>query len=88
MSDKKFNEVVIETRSCYIDAERGFKACCSACGTFQEVSAQEFKYPFAVGAEQLGYVAKMRAWNCCHEGKEPLDGFPDPPDEEYTLLAK
>lgn len=28
----------------------------------------------------LKYVAEMRSWNCCHEGGEPLDGFPDEPD--------
>lgn len=30
--------------------------------------------------EILEYVAEMRAWNCCHEGDEPIDGFPDEPD--------
>lgn len=28
----------------------------------------------------LLFVAKMRAWNCHHEGEEPLDGFPEEPD--------
>jgi len=28
----------------------------------------------------LQYVAEMRAWNCCHEGEEPIDGFPDEPE--------
>lgn len=28
----------------------------------------------------LRYVAEMRAWNCCHEGQEPLDAFPKEPE--------
>jgi hypothetical protein len=30
--------------------------------------------------EVLAYVAEMRAWNCHHEGEEPLDGFPEQPE--------
>lgn len=30
--------------------------------------------------EVLRYVAEMRAWQCCHEGEEPIDGFPDEPE--------
>ena len=32
------------------------------------------------GERELRYVAAMRAWNCCHEGGEPLDGYPEEPD--------
>jgi hypothetical protein len=32
------------------------------------------------GERELRYVASMRAWNCCHEGQEPLDGYPEEPD--------
>lgn len=40
------------------------------------------------GAEDgdlLKYVASMRAWNCCHEGQEPLDGLPDEMEAPYTI---
>lgn len=30
--------------------------------------------------EVLRYVAEMRSWQCCHEGEEPLYGFPDEPE--------
>lgn len=30
--------------------------------------------------EILKYVAEMRAYNCCHEGEEPLDGYPEQPE--------
>jgi len=33
--------------------------------------------------EILAYVAEIRAWQCCHEGEEPLDGFPDTPGSKY-----
>ncbi|EGQ44268.1 MAG: hypothetical protein J07AB43_00340 [Candidatus Nanosalina sp. J07AB43] len=29
--------------------------------------------------EHCHYVAKMRAWNCCHENEKPLDGLPEEP---------
>ena len=30
--------------------------------------------------EILKYVAEMRSWQCCHEGADPIEGFPEPPD--------
>jgi len=30
--------------------------------------------------EILAYVAEMRAWQCCHEGEDPIDGFPEQPE--------
>lgn len=32
----------------------------------------------------LAYVAEMRAWNCCHQGQEPIDGLPEKPDTSYV----
>lgn len=40
---------------------------------------QEF-VPRGVDQDFLTYVASMRAWNCCHEGEEPIDGLPEQPD--------
>lgn len=81
MTDRRFSEVVIEPSSYTTDDyKRGYKACCSACGTYHKVSVEEFELPALVSATALGYVAKMRAWNCCHEGDEPLDGLPEEPD--------
>jgi hypothetical protein len=33
-------------------------------------------------AAAFEYVASMRAWNCCHEGETPYDGFPEAPDND------
>jgi hypothetical protein len=30
--------------------------------------------------EVLQFVAEIRAWQCCHEGETPIDGFPDEPE--------
>lgn len=38
--------------------------------------------------EVLRYVAEMRAWNCCHEGEEPLDGFPDEPENSRVNFGR
>ncbi|WP_435366034.1 hypothetical protein [Haloarchaeobius sp. DYHT-AS-18] len=32
------------------------------------------------GETELRYVASMRAWNCCHDGVVPHDGYPKEPD--------
>lgn len=52
-----------------VDTEEGFG--------FEPANALEHKDNYK---EVLRYVAEMRAWNCCHEGVEPLDGFPEQPD--------
>jgi hypothetical protein len=36
----------------------------------------------------LEYVAKMRAWNCCHEGDEPCDGFPEEVKSDLIHFTK
>lgn len=84
------------------EKERGYRALCGDCGTYHTCRRKEFgeertlkwsrgeKKWFSVspsvGMQHFKYVAQMRAWNCCNEGEEPLDGFPDAPDgmERYT----
>ena len=78
--DQRFEEIVIESSSMLGPDGRSHKSCCSACGTYHRVSVNEFKRPFLVSAETLRFTSEMRAWNCCHEGQEPLDGFPAKPD--------
>lgn len=36
----------------------------------------------------LQYVAEMRAWNCCHDGYEPLDGFPSEPESSRVEFGQ
>lgn len=36
--------------------------------------------PDEIDQDFLVYVTSMRAWSCCHEGEEPLDGFPEEPE--------
>lgn len=81
MVDKHFQDVVIEGNSCYVDEERGYKACCANCGTYHRVSVEEFRFPLVTGTEMLKYTAEMRAWNCCHEGETPIDELPEAPGE-------
>lgn len=79
--DLNFDEVVSECSSTTTEGyTRGYRALCSTCGTYQTVDINEFRLSFGVGEAEMSYVAKMRAWNCCHEGEEPLDGFPEEPD--------
>lgn len=54
------------------------QALCSTCGTYHDATVDELSV--RVGEDELRYVASMRAWNCCHEGVEPYDGFPEEPD--------
>jgi hypothetical protein len=75
---------------------RGYRALCADCGTYHTVRRKEFgkeytnphgsddstflSIPSGIGTDELRYVAQMRAYNCCNEGTEPLDGFPETPD--------
>lgn len=54
------------------------QALCSTCGTYHEVTLEELSR--RCEEEEYQYVVSMRAWNCCHEGVEPYDGFPEEPD--------
>ena len=53
-------------------------------GTYPPLSGQEGAQIGSAHAlaeeDELRYVATMRAWNCCHEGEEPYDGYPEEPD--------
>lgn len=82
MSNRRFDEVVQEGQSIGHHESRGYRALCADCGQYQEARIREWKYggPL-VDTEELAYVAKMRVWNCCHEGEEPLDGFPEDPQD-------
>lgn len=82
MSDRRFDEVVQEGQSIGHGRDRGYRALCGDCGEYQTARIQEWKYPVLIDTEELSYVARMRAWNCCNEGEEPLDGFPDDPQKE------
>jgi hypothetical protein len=78
------------------EKERGYRALCADCGTYHTVRRKEFgkerdnplgsgdgtffSIPYDIETEELRYVAQMRAYNCCNEGTEPLDGFPETPD--------
>jgi hypothetical protein len=89
--DRRFDEVVQEGQSIGHGKDRGYRALCGDCGEYKVCRAEEYKktnlrgasyIPMFVGTEELKYVASMRAWNCCNEGKEPLDGFPEDPQDD------
>ena len=82
MSDRRFDEVVLEGQSIGYGRDKGYRALCGDCGEYQEARIQEWKYPVLIDTEELKYVASMRAWNCCNEGEEPLDGFPEDPQKQ------
>jgi len=74
---------------------RGWRAMCKTCSTVHTVDVSEFDVPIPtfgngqkhipIDKEVFRYVAEMRAWNCCHEGEVPYDGFPDEPDAPYGI---
>jgi|GEM_PF-2192804 len=87
MTDLDFSAVVTKVRFEYNRDRRHSagerkpsrcQALCSTCGTYHAATVEEMAA--RVGKEELRYVASMRAWNCCHEGIEPYDGFPEVPD--------
>lgn len=91
MTDLRFNDVVDSTR---MIGKKGKYATstCKTCSEQYKVTREAFerdnlwnldgsKYlPASVDQDVMLYVAKMRAWNCCHEGEEPLDGLPEEPE--------
>ena len=90
MTDLQFHDVVSDInfeydreRNRYRDEPKPSKcqALCSTCGTYHEVTVSEL----SLRCEQdvFQYVASMRAWNCCHEGVEPYDGFPEEPEYRF-----
>jgi hypothetical protein len=100
MTDLQFHDVVLasrETRTVEagVLVDRGWRAMCKTCSTVHTVDVSEFDVPVTtfdtgevhipVDAAVFRYVAEMRAWNCCHHGDEPYDGFPDEPDAPYGI---
>jgi hypothetical protein len=99
MTDLHFEDVVMESRDFReTDGQgtvltKGWRARCKTCSTIHKVDMDEFdagiltfdsgKKVIAVDEEVFQFVAEMRAWNCCHEGEEPYDGFPDTPDSRH-----
>jgi hypothetical protein len=87
MTDLHFRDVVTKVRFEY-DREINrllsdpkpskCQALCSTCGSYHEATVEELST--LAGEAELRYVASMRAWNCCHEGDTPYDGFPDEPE--------
>lgn len=102
MTDKRFEDVVIESTSMIGPDGEYHTAICKMCSQQHKVSIDDFEmdslyrlvpqedgfYTEPLNAldrndeykKVLEYVAEMRAWQCCHEGQEPLDGFPDEPE--------
>ena len=79
MTDFRFEDIVDSTRMIGPDG-RYVKSVCKSCSTQRTVMRDDFSrntvkgssyVPSSVTIEMLEYVAKMRAWNCCHEGDEP-----------------
>jgi hypothetical protein len=100
MVDLQFGDVVRESRETRtvedgVLVNRGWRAMCKTCSTVHKVDVSEFDVPvttFSNGEKHIPideavfrFVAEMRAWNCCHEGAEPYDGFPDEPDAPYGI---
>lgn len=82
-TDKRFREVVQTGKSIGYGDTRGYQALCGECGHYQEVRVNEFIYPVLIDTEEMKYTAEMRAWNCCKQGEEPIDGFPPEPDKRH-----
>jgi len=90
MTDRQFHNVVTDSRfeydrdiNRYLTEPKPSKcrALCSTCGTYHEATVEELST--RCEEAELEYVASMRAWNCCHEGVEPYDGFPEEPDYRW-----
>lgn len=83
MTDLRLQDVVNFTQMIGPKGRYG-KAVCETCSTVHKCTLDEFDSVFAE-KEHTYYVAKMRAWNCCHEDEEPLNGFPDKPKDLYGV---
>ncbi len=87
MSDQRFDGVVTTVRVEYDGYEEHrpgvskavrCQALCATCGTYRVATMDELAA--LDGETELRYVDSLRAWNCCHEGVDPLDGYPEEPD--------
>lgn len=79
MVDLRFDEVVESDGMQGVQPDLHYRSLCKECGTYTEVYRREWRHAILVDEEEMKYVADMRAWNCCREGEEPLDGFPEDP---------
>lgn len=90
MVDLHFQDVV-EVNSMIGPPGRYAVGICKSCSERHKVTADEFDLERLFNLdgtpanhstqEDRLYVAKMRAWNCCHEGEEPIGGLPEPPED-------
>jgi len=96
MTDFRFEDIVDSTRMIGPDG-RYVKSVCKSCSTQRTVMRDDFSrntvkgssyVPSSVTIEMLEYVAKMRAWNCCHEGDEPCDSFPEEVKSDLIHFTK
>ena len=91
MTDLRFDDVVDTTHMAGPSGEY-VQSVCKTCSKQRKVYRDEFTLdnlytwasgdgfiPHDVDKDVLRFVAGMRAWNCCHEGDVPLDGFPEEP---------
>ncbi|MFC6873185.1 hypothetical protein [Halobellus marinus] len=100
MVDLLFQDVVLDSRGTRttengVLVDKGWRATCKTCSTVHKVDLAEFDVPVTtfdsgekhipVDDEVFRFVAEMRAWNCCHEGEEPYDGFPEAPSAPYGV---
>lgn len=88
MTDFRFDDVV-DSNVMIGPPGKYVQSVCKSCSKQHKVTRKDFerenslgsKYiPSSVKLAHLEYVSKMRAWNCCYEGQEPLDGFPEKVD--------
>lgn len=79
MTDLRFNDVVIESTGMIGPDGRYHSAVCSTCSEKHTVELYEFDDLFPLSDEEMKYVAEKKAWECCHFGEKPLDGFPEKP---------
>jgi len=100
MVDYHFHDIVhnseeLKTFEDGVLVGRGWRAMCKTCSTVHKTDDSEFDVPITtfdngekhipIDKEVFRFVAEMRAWNCCHEGTEPYDGFPEAPDAPYGI---
>lgn len=94
MSDYRFDDIVELQKMTGSNGEYG-KAICKECSTVHKCKMSEFDSPRLVTLsgdalnnatpEHCYYVAQMRAWACCFENEEPLDGFPEEPPSLFDV---
>jgi len=71
-------EDIVETTRMIGRRGRYVTSVCKTCGTQHKCTLDEFgSKSFLIEQGGLEYVAEMRAWNCCHDGAVPLDGYPE-----------